>query len=99
LIILIDYCSSTDLKYGIAVINAIKANIPLCPFAMANIVAYFRRIKSVDAPGANPAGKTFRVVYRVYPKVRAQQIPPPFVIQLWRIEKVGTPHRLDPIQL
>jgi hypothetical protein len=64
------------------VINAIKANIPLCPFAMvcpfamANIVADFRRMKSEDAPGANSASKDFRIAYRVQPKIRAQQIPP-----------------------
>src|ERR1700754_3534474 len=59
LIILNDRRLSIDLKYGIAVINAIKTNIPLCPlamvypFAMANIVADFRPIKSEDVPRAN----------------------------------------------
>jgi hypothetical protein len=82
---------------GIAVINAIKANIPLCPFAKAFGVPHFRRSKSEDAPEVNSAGKGFRLVYPVQPEVGTHQISPLFVIQLRFLEKFSTRHRrVDP---
>jgi hypothetical protein len=81
-------------------INAVKANIPLCPFAKAFTVSQFRRLKPKDAPRANHADKGFGIAYPVQPEVQAHQIPPLFVVQLRCLKEVSTLHRhLDPLRL
>ncbi len=80
LIILNDRVGRHLLNGGIAVINAIEANVSLCSFDTAHIVADFRRLKSEDVSGANLAGEDLRIVCRAQPKVRPQQVSPLFAI-------------------
>jgi transposase-like protein len=89
LIILDDRRSSSNLKCGIEVVDAVKANILLCPLATANIAADIRPLESANAPRAHLANKGFGVVGGIEPPVWPQQISPPLVVQLSCAKKIS----------